>query len=364
VIRGSRSDLGGACLLLKLQRFRTITKFTLGMDETRNRSESAGELDPLDPLACFLPETEMGISSSSSATRTVSSPAYFPTEQPSPAIEPRAAAAHVPRLLRAEAPVPTHIDSVVSSTRFRTRLWATLRTLPPSALGIVCLAVFLPSLATLIVLRTPMLSTGAPLEPAQDVAPVGTVRQVEQPRDAQRLPTQASRVSAPRDPNDAFVIVAPKEPRPSPGATDSALTSPPSQTTASLVLPPPPQFSRPDGAVRTAPPPARSADPVSVNVTAKEEKAKRVTPVLGRTTSTDRPTHYGAMSVESQPTGAQVSIDGQLVGVTPLVGWEVPARSHVLRIDMDGYERWSASIRVVAEQTTNVIANLQPTRQP
>ncbi len=79
-------------------------------------------------------------------------------------------------------------------------------------------------------------------------------------------------------------------------------------------------------------------------------------------TSSGSPIHYGAISVESQPTGAQVSIDGQLVGVTPLVGWKLPARSHVVRIDLVGYGRWSASIRVVAEKTTRVVTNLEPTR--
>lgn len=332
------------------------------MDETRNRFESPRELDPLDPLALFRSERETGTSSSSSAARTVSSIADLPAEWQSLALEPRTAPAQHPTSVRAEAHVPAHTESVVSSTRSGTSLWAMLRTVPPSARWITCLAVLVPPLATLVVLRTPILSTAAPLDPVQDVAVVGTVRPVENQRDAQ-LATQPSLVSAPRDINDAFVISAPKEPTPSPGARQSALTSPPLQTTAHVAQPAP-RSSRPDGAAVQTAPPARSAEPVSVDVIVPEEQATRgVTPVPGRNTSSDRLTFRGAISVESQPAGAQVSVDGRPVGVTPLVGWELPAGSHVVRIDRDGYERWSAAIQVVTEKTVSVVTNLQPTRQ-
>ena len=95
----------------------------------------------------------------------------------------------------------------------------------------------------------------------------------------------------------------------------------------------------------------------------REEKARPVTPAPSPTTSPRGAVHYGAISVESQPTGAQVTVDGQLMGVTPLVGLKLPARSHVLRVDLDGHERWSASVQVVANKTTRVVTKMQPTRQ-
>ena len=182
-----------------------------------------------------------------------------------------------------------------------------------------------------------------------DVAVVGNALPVQTEGDA-RLGTPSSPAPAPRDTHDAFVTVAPKEPSQAPDIMP--LTR---QTTAPVALPPHP-ISRTDGALQRVPS-TPSAEAVSGTVTRPEAKARQLTPVPSR------PIHYGSVSVESQPTGAEVSVDGQLVGVTPLVGWQLPARSHVVRIDLEGYDRWSASIRVVADKTASVVANLQPIRQ-
>ncbi len=318
----------------------------MAIDES-NESESSGGLDPLDPLASFLPETERTTSSSALAMKTVSSLDEFPPECSSAALEPRTAAAQFPRFRRADA-LPAHVDPVLSSARSVTRGRVML-------LGLVCLAVLLPSLATLGLLRMPRLFTVAPSDPVLDLTVVGIVRAVETGRDT-RLVTQSLPVPAPRNPHAAIVTVAPKEPSAAPDTTPSARTSPLPHTTASVALPPDRLSRRDDALQRTLS--ARSTGTVSSSVTVPEEKARQATPV------SSRPIHYGSISVTSQPAGAQVTVDGQLAGVTPLVGWELPARSHVVRIDLDGYDRWSASVRVVAEQITGVVAHLQPIRQP
>ena len=61
-------------------------------------------------------------------------------------------------------------------------------------------------------------------------------------------------------------------------------------------------------------------------------------------------TRHGQLTVESRPAGAQVFIDGRLVGTTPLSLAEVPAGDHALHLDHDGYRRWSSAIRIVASQ--------------
>jgi serine/threonine-protein kinase len=66
----------------------------------------------------------------------------------------------------------------------------------------------------------------------------------------------------------------------------------------------------------------------------------------------------GQLTVESRPAGAQVFIDGQLVGITPLSLAEVPAGDHALHLDYDGYRRWSAAIKIVASQPHRVAASL------
>jgi hypothetical protein len=63
--------------------------------------------------------------------------------------------------------------------------------------------------------------------------------------------------------------------------------------------------------------------------------------------------------VHSEPVGAVVSVDGRVVGATPLSLKEVPAGSRVVRIESQGYERWSLAARVVANQELRIVATLQ-----
>jgi hypothetical protein len=74
-------------------------------------------------------------------------------------------------------------------------------------------------------------------------------------------------------------------------------------------------------------------------------------------------TFVGAITLESEPAGAQVFVDGRAVGVTPLRTWEVRAGSHVVRVESEGYSRWSSAVRVVTGNTLSLVATLQPTRE-
>jgi hypothetical protein len=65
------------------------------------------------------------------------------------------------------------------------------------------------------------------------------------------------------------------------------------------------------------------------------------------------------LTVDSRPTGARVFLDGRLVGTTPLAIAAVPAGEHALRLERDGYRRWSSSVRVVAEEQNRVTASLE-----
>jgi hypothetical protein len=68
----------------------------------------------------------------------------------------------------------------------------------------------------------------------------------------------------------------------------------------------------------------------------------------------------GAITIDSSPVGAQVFLDGRPLGQTPVTASDMRAGSHVLRLDLDGYERWSAAVQVVTYKTVNVTAQLQP----
>jgi len=67
----------------------------------------------------------------------------------------------------------------------------------------------------------------------------------------------------------------------------------------------------------------------------------------------------GALAIESRPTGARVFLDGKLIGKTPLATASVPAGEHAVRLEYDGYRRWTSSVRVVAGEQNRVTASLE-----
>jgi hypothetical protein len=71
------------------------------------------------------------------------------------------------------------------------------------------------------------------------------------------------------------------------------------------------------------------------------------------------PRYHGSLAIDSDPPGARVSLNGRLVGSTPILLQDLPAGSCVIRIDADGYEPWSGAARVVANRRERVNARLR-----
>jgi hypothetical protein len=69
--------------------------------------------------------------------------------------------------------------------------------------------------------------------------------------------------------------------------------------------------------------------------------------------------YTGSLVVESLPAGATVFLDNKAVGRTPLALNGVNAGAHVVRLERDGYHRWSRAIRVVATERNRVTASLE-----
>ena len=67
----------------------------------------------------------------------------------------------------------------------------------------------------------------------------------------------------------------------------------------------------------------------------------------------------GTLVVDSRPAGAKVFLDGRAVGNTPLSMSDVRAGEHAVRLEHDGYRRWSGSVRVVAAERNRVTASLE-----
>jgi hypothetical protein len=70
-------------------------------------------------------------------------------------------------------------------------------------------------------------------------------------------------------------------------------------------------------------------------------------------------TFVGTLSIRSTPDKAEVHIDRELVGETPLVLRRLRAGSHAIRIDHEGYQRWTAGVNVPAEEVTRITVTLQ-----
>lgn len=85
-----------------------------------------------------------------------------------------------------------------------------------------------------------------------------------------------------------------------------------------------------------------------------------VVTVAARSTGGKAPGYRGSLVIYSYPPGAQVTVDGQIVGYTPLAVTQVRVGSRLVRVEAAGFERWSTAARVVANRQTRLTAQLQP----
>jgi PEGA domain-containing protein len=107
---------------------------------------------------------------------------------------------------------------------------------------------------------------------------------------------------------------------------------------------------RPPAAVRT-PVAVRRAGPVVVS--AHADASASAVRVGGRPM-------LGTLLVKSDPQGAEVSINGVVLGRTPLLIRGVGAGSRVVRLALPGYARWSWAVAVPGDKQTPVNVKLQP----
>jgi len=68
----------------------------------------------------------------------------------------------------------------------------------------------------------------------------------------------------------------------------------------------------------------------------------------------------GSMSVSSNPSGANIFVDNNFIGISPLTANEITAGEHLVTFRMDGYQDYSASALVTAGTTSTVSAALLP----
>ena len=68
----------------------------------------------------------------------------------------------------------------------------------------------------------------------------------------------------------------------------------------------------------------------------------------------------GSIEVLSRPSGADVSLDGRMVGQTPLTISNVREGTHVIGVELSGFSRWATSVRVEGGKPSRIGASLMP----
>jgi hypothetical protein len=67
----------------------------------------------------------------------------------------------------------------------------------------------------------------------------------------------------------------------------------------------------------------------------------------------------GALQITSRPVGAQVFVDDNLVGTTPLLVPNVSTGPHHVRIESPGHQSWSTAVQIERGKRFRVAANLE-----
>ena len=68
----------------------------------------------------------------------------------------------------------------------------------------------------------------------------------------------------------------------------------------------------------------------------------------------------GSLQVASRPSGAQVFVDDNLIGTTPLLLSNVAGGSRSVRIELSGYKIWTTSVQIEPSARSRVSARLEP----
>jgi len=142
-------------------------------------------------------------------------------------------------------------------------------------------------------------------------------------------------------------------------ATDVAVAEPPKPAPS---IPPPATPPKPQTAAPSTGAASKAERRTTASASSRQTAPRPARPPERATTAPASGTagrFVGALHVESRPDGARVFLDGRLIGSTPLSMPGVPAGEHAIRLEREGYRRWSSSIRIVAAEQNRVTASLE-----
>jgi hypothetical protein len=90
---------------------------------------------------------------------------------------------------------------------------------------------------------------------------------------------------------------------------------------------------------------------------AKDES--RLSSTGQKATSAAQPSSAGSIRVLSRPQGAEVILDGNVIGQSPLLIADVPEGTHEVRVELAGFSPWVTSVRLKGGSQTRVSASLE-----
>jgi hypothetical protein len=100
------------------------------------------------------------------------------------------------------------------------------------------------------------------------------------------------------------------------------------------------------------------------NVTIEAGTTKDLRAMLVPASFTTASADTGMISVTSIPSGANIYLDREYMGITPMVIPKVAAGPHVIMLHLYGYQYWSGPANVTAGDCTQVRATLAPPGYP
>lgn len=107
---------------------------------------------------------------------------------------------------------------------------------------------------------------------------------------------------------------------------------------------------------------SRPAQSMTVPLTrqrAAQAPAPKAAPNPAPTPAPAAVTGPAALTVISRPAGAKVFLDGKLIGTTPLQMPDVEPGVRAVRLELDGYRRWSSSVRIAPSGVNRITASLE-----
>jgi hypothetical protein len=103
--------------------------------------------------------------------------------------------------------------------------------------------------------------------------------------------------------------------------------------------------------------PEKKAAPAA---TSQAPAARTTTPATqGHAAAPTSGTFTGGLFVDSRPQGANVMLDGNIVGKTPLRLPDVKIGTHVVRIELAEHRPWSSVVRITSGQQSRVTGSLE-----